>query len=136
MVLHPRHKLAYFKAACWEKRWIDTAQKLVCDEFEHSYVSWSQSEGSDKSDSNVVIPEPPKAKPCASKNMFEDLFDTLSTSSVPVVDELQLYLSTEVENIIDPIKWWYKKCKTYPRLYQMALDYLTIPSNNSFSYLH
>ena len=39
MVLHPRHKLAYFKNARWESDWIDTAEELVCDEFKRSYAS-------------------------------------------------------------------------------------------------
>jgi hypothetical protein len=37
LVLHPRHKLAYFKTAGWEPDWIDTAQELVRDEFKRSY---------------------------------------------------------------------------------------------------
>ena len=40
---------------------------------------------------------------------------------------LRLYLSTEVENVMDVLQWWYEKCKTYPRLHRMALDYLSIP---------
>ncbi|KAF8171479.1 hypothetical protein BJ912DRAFT_860531 [Pholiota molesta] len=38
MVLHPRHKLDYFKRAGWDPVWIDTAQQIVRDEFERSYV--------------------------------------------------------------------------------------------------
>lgn len=38
-VLHPRHKLSYFKAARWEDDWIQTAESLVRDEFERSYLS-------------------------------------------------------------------------------------------------
>ncbi|KAG2107649.1 uncharacterized protein F5147DRAFT_557103, partial [Suillus discolor] len=37
MVLHPRHKLSYFKVAYWEDQWIQTAQSLVRHEFQHSY---------------------------------------------------------------------------------------------------
>ncbi|KAG2041385.1 hypothetical protein BDR03DRAFT_805869, partial [Suillus americanus] len=37
MILHPRHKLTYFKSAGWEQDWIRTAETLVCDEFERSY---------------------------------------------------------------------------------------------------
>lgn len=37
LVLHPRHKLTYFKSAGWEEDWINTAETLVCDEFERSY---------------------------------------------------------------------------------------------------
>ena len=37
-VLHPRLKLSYFKAACWEDEWIKTAEKVIRDEFEHMYL--------------------------------------------------------------------------------------------------
>jgi len=40
MVLHPQHKLSYFnKAAQWEDDWIKTAEQLVREEFERSYLS-------------------------------------------------------------------------------------------------
>jgi hypothetical protein len=38
-VLHPCHKLSYFKIAHWEEDWIKTAKKLVRDAFDHSYLS-------------------------------------------------------------------------------------------------
>ena len=37
-VLHPRHKLAYFKSACWEDTWIDAAERIVRAEFNRSYA--------------------------------------------------------------------------------------------------
>lgn len=37
IVLHPRHKLSYFKNAGWEDEWVDTAETLVRDEFKRSY---------------------------------------------------------------------------------------------------
>ncbi|KIK32878.1 hypothetical protein CY34DRAFT_39087, partial [Suillus luteus UH-Slu-Lm8-n1] len=37
MVLHPHHKLAYFKTARWEDDWINTAETLVRDKFAHAY---------------------------------------------------------------------------------------------------
>ena len=37
-VLHPRHKLAYFKEAGWELEWIDRVEGIVCAEFECSYM--------------------------------------------------------------------------------------------------
>ncbi|KAG2085773.1 uncharacterized protein F5147DRAFT_588812 [Suillus discolor] len=40
MVLHPRHKLSYFKAAGWQDDWIHTAEQLVRDEFKR-YASHS-----------------------------------------------------------------------------------------------
>lgn len=38
-VLHPRHKLTYFKNASWEAEWITNAEKLVRDEFKRSYAN-------------------------------------------------------------------------------------------------
>jgi len=36
-VLHPRHKLEYFKAQKWEHGWIQTARDIVREEFDRSY---------------------------------------------------------------------------------------------------
>jgi hypothetical protein len=36
-VLHPRHKLEYFKEAGWETSWIETAEELVRDRFDRDY---------------------------------------------------------------------------------------------------
>ncbi|KAG1852961.1 hypothetical protein C8R48DRAFT_564865, partial [Suillus tomentosus] len=37
MVLHPCHKLTYFRRAKWEDTWIETAETLVQETFERSY---------------------------------------------------------------------------------------------------
>jgi len=37
-VLHPRHKLHYFKTAGWEDAWIETARNIVQDEFDRTYA--------------------------------------------------------------------------------------------------
>lgn len=39
LVLHPRHKLHYFKQAKWEPEWIETAEAIVRAEFERSYAT-------------------------------------------------------------------------------------------------
>ncbi|TDL28989.1 hypothetical protein BD410DRAFT_711255 [Rickenella mellea] len=39
MVLHPRHKLNYFKSAGWEDGWIEAAKEIVTEEFARSYAS-------------------------------------------------------------------------------------------------
>jgi len=68
-----------------------------------------------------------------SKNIFDNL-PTLAPLkwSTSFIDELCLYLSTEPENVVNAIQWWYEKCKTYPDLHCMALDYLTIPGMYSW----
>ncbi|KAF8814220.1 hypothetical protein BYT27DRAFT_7082723 [Phlegmacium glaucopus] len=37
MVLHPQHKLNYFKKAGWEEAWVERSEDLVHTEFERSY---------------------------------------------------------------------------------------------------
>lgn len=39
VVLHPRHKLEYFKTAAWEDDWMEIAESLVRNEFECLYSS-------------------------------------------------------------------------------------------------
>ena len=49
LVLHPQHKLEYFRHAGWTSAWIDTAEALVRDEFERSYMSASSSDSGGES---------------------------------------------------------------------------------------
>src|SRR5271154_3203981 len=39
IVLHPRHKLHYFKNAGWDEEWITTAKTIVRAEFNRFYAS-------------------------------------------------------------------------------------------------
>ena len=59
------------------------------------------------------------------------MFDALPALAAPVptelCNELERYLSTDIEHVTDPIRWWYERRTTYPHLHRMALDYLTIP---------
>ena len=38
-MLHPEHKLEYFKTAGWETEWIDTAEEIVRDQYNAKYAS-------------------------------------------------------------------------------------------------
>jgi hypothetical protein len=38
LVLHPRHKLLYFKNAGWEDDWVNTARDIVREEFDRTYA--------------------------------------------------------------------------------------------------
>jgi len=49
LVLHPQHKLEYFRQAGWTLEWIDTAELLVWDEYECSYMSAASSDSEDES---------------------------------------------------------------------------------------
>ncbi|GLB44048.1 hypothetical protein LshimejAT787_1502320 [Lyophyllum shimeji] len=100
MVLHPRHKLVYFKNNGWEPEWIETAKRF---------------------------PQP-------SQNLSGNIFDNLDALAPPAQadlrDELDRYLSTDVEKTDDVILWWVERRAMYPRLSRMALDYLTIPATS------
>jgi hypothetical protein len=39
LVLHPQHKLEYFKNAGWKGAWIKTAQQIVEDAYKKGYAS-------------------------------------------------------------------------------------------------
>ena len=39
LVLHPQHKLEYFRNAGWEEAWITTAQRIVEDVYKRCYAS-------------------------------------------------------------------------------------------------
>jgi len=47
LVLHPHHKLQYFKNAGWQDEWIERAEEIVCTVFDLSYgsmdTSWATS---------------------------------------------------------------------------------------------
>ena len=59
------------------------------------------------------------------------MFDNIPSYclSVHTVDEVSRYLCTEPEDISnnDLLSWWLDHHRQYPRLYQMALNYHTIP---------
>ncbi|KAG2362045.1 hypothetical protein BDR07DRAFT_1215261, partial [Suillus spraguei] len=38
LVLHPHHKLSYFKSTGWEEEWIKTAETFVHTEYQQSYA--------------------------------------------------------------------------------------------------
>jgi hypothetical protein len=63
----------------------------------------------------------------SSKNIFDNPPTFAPLRGSALTDEIQLYLTTDCENVKNPIQWWYEKRKAYPRLHRMALDFLSIP---------
>jgi hypothetical protein len=60
LVLHPRHKLQYFKNAGWEDDWIERAEEIVRTQFDLSYGSldmgWATSQQVELSKAKVRTP--------------------------------------------------------------------------------
>ncbi|TFY74982.1 hypothetical protein EWM64_g9031 [Hericium alpestre] len=98
MVLHPRHKLTYFKNAKWEQDWIDTAREVVQDEYDHSYAL-REVEGDDRDDQEVAQ----EATEVTSGNIFNNLPSLAAPAPNNDHSELDQYLSTDPEPINDPI---------------------------------
>ncbi|GBE87594.1 putative AC9 transposase [Sparassis crispa] len=122
MVLHPGLKLEYFKKREWDPTWIDAAENLTREEYIGTYE-----------DAIVPIPIPAvhagvSADADVSDNDEFAEFRNISLSGlVTVRNEIDDYLAAPLENVQDPLKWWYDNRQAYPKLSRMGLDYLSIP---------
>jgi hAT family C-terminal dimerisation region len=47
--------------------------------------------------------------------------------STELRDELDRYLGSDPEYVVDAVRWWYDRRADYPHLSRMARDYLIIP---------
>ncbi|PPQ81292.1 hypothetical protein CVT26_015194 [Gymnopilus dilepis] len=122
MVLHPRHKLEYFKKHGWEALWIDTARQIVREEFNRSYIPTEAEDAGSNAQAHA------HTDACStSTNIFDNLPD-LAATSTDNRDELDRYLATDVEDVKDGLKWWYDRRSAFPNLSRMAHDYLSIPA--------
>ncbi|KAF5323669.1 hypothetical protein D9758_018351 [Tetrapyrgos nigripes] len=64
-------------------------------------------------------------------NRFDDLPALKPPKAGELGDELDRYLSADVEATDDVLGWWYGRKKDFPTLYRMGLDYLTIPATST-----
>jgi hypothetical protein len=60
-------------------------------------------------------------------NIFDNIPALAEPKRSEKRDELTAFLSTDPEYVDNVTAWWLSKRAIYPRLSQMALDYLTIP---------
>ena len=120
VVLHPRHKLQYFERAGWEPEWIAAARDIIRTEFDRSYAARSEGIKEDRDRDTEM-----------SGNHATNIFDSLPALSALRIqelhDELDRYLSTDSEHVVDVLMWWTERKSMYPHLSHMALDYLSIP---------
>src|SRR6266487_279862 len=75
-----------------------------------------------------------KSKP----NIFDNLPALAAPNATDLRNELQRYLSMDVEHVEDVLAWWYERRASFPRLSRMARNYLSIPGRfaNSFHKLY
>jgi len=58
LVLHLRHKLAYFKNAGWEVEWVEAARQIVRDKYDRPYAPLP--DVSDEEGENEIWGQPSK----------------------------------------------------------------------------
>jgi len=61
------------------------------------------------------------------KNIFDGIL-SIAPTSLHTLDKLQHYLASDIEDMMDALKWWYEGRGLFPYLSRMAHDYLSIPS--------
>ncbi|PIL29407.1 hypothetical protein GSI_09459 [Ganoderma sinense ZZ0214-1] len=153
MMLHPSHKLQYFKKMRWPGDWQKNTWELLKEEFKRVYKGSGASKNQDDEHDG---PEPEEiedddgCEASSSNNEHlkssgeddgsdEDDFDVpddenifnalVSITRLRVLekgDELERYLSIPIEDTANPLLWWADRRALYPCLSCMALDYLSI----------
>ena len=95
------------------------------DIYENSYHSYSVPSPTD--DAIATTPE--------KQQMSNNVFDSLPCLTKPkpklMHHELNAYLATDIEDIMDVLEWWIENCAMFLRLSRMAIDYLGIPGKSS-----
>src|SRR6267154_21545 len=106
---------------------MSTTKKIFLDEYEHLYrfrdkVTLATGPGH--------VDETP-----VEKNVFDSL-PAFREVSYNKLDKVSRYLYTEIEDVKneDLLRWWHEHRHVFPHLYQMALDYHTIPCKFLFLY--
>jgi hAT family C-terminal dimerisation region len=119
MVLHPGLKLEYFKRQEWEERWIEMAEELTRDQYT-------------KYESKVTGEDTTPEAQAAQQGTYSDFANISVTQTAPLkTNERDEYLCKPVENVTDPLKWWYLNRFKYPTLHRMAFNYLSIPATST-----
>jgi len=68
-----------------------------------------------------------KTAPTSSGNTFDHILALSAPRQSDLQNELERFLATDPEEVTDVLLWWFEQKHIYPRLYRMALDYLSIP---------
>ncbi|KAF8416999.1 hypothetical protein L210DRAFT_3428716, partial [Boletus edulis BED1] len=133
MILHPRHKLEYFKDANWADDWVDTAERLVWQQFENLYASNTTDFKAPNSDIEVLEDQPVHIKCRANilpvltnEQKSGNMFDRMPVLVPPKLkdgrNKLDRYLWADVEHVTDALAWWYERCAAYPCLSRMVSE--------------
>ncbi|KDQ50929.1 hypothetical protein JAAARDRAFT_141085, partial [Jaapia argillacea MUCL 33604] len=113
-VLHPRHKLTYFRQMKWEESWIKTVIDVVRNEWDVNYKPKPTTTTSSSS---------------ATQKYFSNLYRSVDGS---LKDALAEYLATpNLPHVDNPIVYWMSQTPEKNPLAAMALDFLTAPASST-----
>jgi hypothetical protein len=108
---------------------VETAKKLVHDEYTASYERDDEDKGSDGPDIVSLTHNTHYLSLTYEKG--DSGFTSFSNLSVisqnNAISELNSYLRHPIENVPEPLKWWLNNSHIYPSLLRMALNYLCAP---------
>jgi hypothetical protein len=134
-VLHPAHKVTYFRKCQWPEDWITTALNLVCEEWQDRY----------KEDVEIVSGEETQTATtrqviiiylmsCPRSHVYQDTLTQKyfgATSHPLTSDPLEMYLADPVIlSVGNPLAYWQSIISsnaTNAPLTHMALDFLSTP---------
>ncbi|KAF5317480.1 hypothetical protein D9758_019086 [Tetrapyrgos nigripes] len=132
MVLHPGLKLEYFRRRKWQEPWIRQAESLTREAY-NEYAQRAQLLQNSVTSTTDDEPATSSSSTTPQPMQFHD-FTNISvapSTTVTVRDELADYLAMPLENVKDPLMWWWEKRTVFPILSQMALDYHSIPATST-----
>ncbi|OJT11245.1 hypothetical protein TRAPUB_12245 [Trametes pubescens] len=140
MILHPKHKLQYFRDQEWTEEWINNAVEVIRKEWRTHYkpkpaaadVDHQTPSGKDKGKGKV--PGPGRRSAQQSQDATIAMFATVNGSDKAAkADALESYLeSPQQTTVTDPLEHWNLMLQTPEApLARMALDYLSVPATST-----
>ena len=139
LVLHPQHKLEYFKKLEWQEEWIANARELTRTTFARDYAHVATESvatapaAASKVRTHLRVIVAHSVLTCNPLQPDDNIFNTLPVLTVEtaIQDELSTYLAEPCERMpaqdLAGLMWWYDHHIQFPRLSRMARDYLCIP---------
>ncbi|KAI1786547.1 hypothetical protein LXA43DRAFT_1099091 [Ganoderma leucocontextum] len=114
MMLHPGHKLAYFKKARWPEEWQKTARTLLVDTFNALYAGRFGNDDPPEDDADVdplgSDREPDDKEESGSEssddddNIFANITSFSRLRAADLGDEVDRYLMSPIEDIHDALQ--------------------------------
>jgi hypothetical protein len=120
-VIDPSLKLDYHRRSEWEDEYIEAAREHLESIFSAYWVPAAQS-----------LPADNPEDPVGDFNWRQFIGRTIKRPRIAEKDELGAYLaSPPAEFDADALQWWKANARSYPRLAEVARDYLAIPASGA-----